>query len=237
MYFRPLPLMTVLAILSLGVLGWLGHWQLDRYFEKTAIAAAPPPAFREMALYPQLPPGARTQQVYGIFKGQSAWRRYVPVALSPGGPVSGIAPVDVLLAVNAAPVTDEIPEMVSGRFIALEVPVRRSVFTPKDKPQEDVWFAMDAKAALLRMGVEDVAGPLVYEPEQVMVRDPEGRLASGLFARALNPWADPAVMEELPPARHLGYALTWWGLALALIGVYLAFHHGRGRLRFRREGG
>ena len=236
MYFRPLPLMTVLAVLSLAILGWLGQWQMARYFEKTAIEAAPPPAFRELALYPRLPGGARTQQVYGLFKGQSAWRRYVPVSLTPDGSVAGIAPLDVLLAVNAAPVTGEIPPLLSGRFIALDVPVGRSAFTPDDKPQEDVWFAMDAVALLRRMGAADVAGSLVYEPEQIMVRDPEGRLAAGLFARAPNPWADPAVMEELPPARHLGYALTWWGLALALIGVYLAFHHGRGRLRFRGGG-
>jgi surfeit locus 1 family protein len=39
----------------------------------------------------------------------------------------------------------------------------------------------------------------------------------------------------LPPQRHFGYAITWWGLAIALIGVYLAFHYQKGRLRFRNE--
>ena len=31
---------------------------------------------------------------------------------------------------------------------------------------------------------------------------------------------------------HLNYAMTWYGLALALLGVYFAYHHGQGRLRF-----
>ena len=33
---------------------------------------------------------------------------------------------------------------------------------------------------------------------------------------------------------HLSYAVTWYGIALALIGVYLAFHHQAGRLSFGR---
>ncbi len=36
---------------------------------------------------------------------------------------------------------------------------------------------------------------------------------------------------------HLGYAITWYGIACALIGVYLAFHHQAGRLRFGRDAG
>ena len=32
------------------------------------------------------------------------------------------------------------------------------------------------------------------------------------------------------PNDHLQYAVTWFGLALALLGVYLVYHHSRGRL-------
>ena len=35
---------------------------------------------------------------------------------------------------------------------------------------------------------------------------------------------------------HLGYAITWYGIACALIGVYLAFHHQAGRLTFGAAG-
>jgi surfeit locus 1 family protein len=31
---------------------------------------------------------------------------------------------------------------------------------------------------------------------------------------------------------HLSYAMTWYGIALGLLAVYLAFHHQAGRLTF-----
>ena len=44
------------------------------------------------------------------------------------------------------------------------------------------------------------------------------------------PIPDGAVLPrpEVDPV-PLGYALTWWGLAGALVGVYLAFHARQGR--------
>jgi surfeit locus 1 family protein len=35
------------------------------------------------------------------------------------------------------------------------------------------------------------------------------------------------------PNNHLQYAITWFALALGLLGVYLAYHHSRGRLGLR----
>jgi surfeit locus 1 family protein len=32
---------------------------------------------------------------------------------------------------------------------------------------------------------------------------------------------------------HLQYAITWFALAAALLGVYLAYHISKGRLRWR----
>ena len=34
---------------------------------------------------------------------------------------------------------------------------------------------------------------------------------------------------------HLNYALTWFGVALSLIGVYIAYHVSAGRLGFRAK--
>ena len=50
-----------------------------------------------------------------------------------------------------------------------------------------------------------------------------------------NPFAGAAARDPLPPERHLGYAITWWGLAAALVGVYLAYHLRAGRLVVRRR--
>ena len=51
--------------------------------------------------------------------------------------------------------------------------------------------------------------------------------------RTANPYAFAKLLDPLPPQRHFGYALTWWGMAIGLLGVYLALHHSQGRLRFR----
>ena len=34
---------------------------------------------------------------------------------------------------------------------------------------------------------------------------------------------------------HLNYALTWFGIALSLIGVYFAYHVNAGRFGFRKS--
>ena len=72
--------------------------------------------------------------------------------------------------------------------------------------------------------------PDVFEPEVIRFVSENGPYLID------NPYARLRLDDELPPQRHFGYAITWWGLAMALIGVYLAFHHQKGRLRFRNEG-
>jgi surfeit locus 1 family protein len=47
-----------------------------------------------------------------------------------------------------------------------------------------------------------------------------------------NPFARMADADPLPPERHLGYAITWWGLAATLACIYFFYHASIGRLRF-----
>jgi surfeit locus 1 family protein len=42
-------------------------------------------------------------------------------------------------------------------------------------------------------------------------------------------WPKPGPIKVSLPDNHLGYAITWFGLALALVGVYIAFVVGRWR--------
>ena len=71
--------------------------------------------------------------------------------------------------------------------------------------------------------------PKIVEPVQMTVRS----AAETTRARqTLNPYAFAKPIDPLPPERHFGYALTWWGMALGLIGVYVALHRARGRLKF-----
>jgi surfeit locus 1 family protein len=71
---------------------------------------------------------------------------------------------------------------------------------------------------------------------------PEAGRVSPLFldaeAQPGETWPRGGVTRLDLPNRHLEYALTWYGLALALIGVYSIFVIGRlRRMRFDRESG
>jgi surfeit locus 1 family protein len=41
----------------------------------------------------------------------------------------------------------------------------------------------------------------------------------------------PAHLTQTPPERHVGYAVTWFLMAMALIAIYFIFHARAGRLR------
>ena len=46
-------------------------------------------------------------------------------------------------------------------------------------------------------------------------------------------WPEPAQHLPRPPNNHLSYAITWYGLAAALVAVFVAL--ARGRLRKERR--
>jgi surfeit locus 1 family protein len=79
-------------------------------------------------------------------------------------------------------------------------------------PDTNEWYEFDQEAMATALGVD---------PDQVL--DVWARADLGM----------PSSLTLTPPAKHLGYALTWFGLAAALIGVFLALHIARGRLRWR----
>ena len=57
-------------------------------------------------------------------------------------------------------------------------------------------------------------------PIDISELSPESALAAGA--------------DAMPPARHLGYALTWYGLAIVLLAIYFAYHMSVGRLALQR---
>jgi len=94
----------------------------------------------------------------------------------------------------------------------------RNWFTPADDPARGEWFTRDPAAIAAALKV-DRAAPFTID-------------------------ADAGGTGELPqggetvlsfPNNHLGYAFTWFGLALALVGVFAAY--AATRLRAERAGG
>lgn len=85
----------------------------------------------------------------------------------------------------------------------------RGAFTPTDDPARDQWFVRDPARLSAAAGLA-VARTLPYTIDA----DAEATPPSGL------PQAGETLLTFSDP--HLGYALTWYGLALAAIGVFAA---------------
>lgn len=98
-----------------------------------------------------------------------------------------------------------LPEAADDRTIVeLRRGYRGNLFTPAAQPQNLTFFSFDLPLIARALGAKDPAPYLGY-----LVSTPECGLVGG------------------PPQprfsnNHLGYAVTWFGLAAALLGVYAA---------------
>ena len=95
-------------------------------------------------------------------------------------------------------------------------PESRGLFTPADDPKSNVWYLRDPKA----MAAEKkwaTAAPFYIDQESPV--PPGGIPLPGKLSVELTD-------------NHLQYAITWFGLALALAGVYVVWLAGRFRRRY-----
>ncbi|MBM3608400.1 MAG: SURF1 family protein, partial [Alphaproteobacteria bacterium] len=92
---------------------------------------------------------------------------------------------------------------ITGHIRAAET---RSAFTPADTPEKGVWYTRDPRAMAAYLKLPDAA-PFVIDAD-----GPE------------NPggWPKPGAARIRIPNNHLSYALTWFGLAATLLGVFAA---------------
>ncbi|MEZ5955133.1 MAG: SURF1 family cytochrome oxidase biogenesis protein [Hyphomonas sp.] len=229
MSFRPYPVMTVLTLISLGILIWLGNWQYGRFLQKMALDKQEP---EWVVLDGTIVPDTE-MRVYFYANGQSGWMRVVGIDT---GEQVVFAPVELVTQVDPVLACDG-KGCAAGRFSARGIfkpPFRRNAFTAADDVPSRLFYALDPAefAKALPADVAARIAPDVFEPETLTIVSETGTVSVGE-----NPYARLRLDDELPPQRHFGYAITWWGLAFALIGVYLAFHHQKGRLRFRKERG
>jgi surfeit locus 1 family protein len=84
-------------------------------------------------------------------------------------------------------------------------PEPRNLFTPADDPSRGVFFTQDPGALAGAMGLAAYA-PFVIEADAGAEPLPEGGETRLTF-----------------PNNHLSYAFTWFGLAIALVGVFGAY--------------
>lgn len=231
MSFRPMPVLTLLSIASLVILLLLGNWQYARYAEKMELGVSGQLTVSQMIRVTlDRPADGFVQQVYGKADSKPLWRRYAV------GRVNGDdEPLLVMLEATegAQPIPrrlSSLPESLSFEGNIIERDVMRGLFSPDDNPEANIWNTMDPLLIGRNLGL-DQSRVRVAEPITLTVLNAANPLQS---RQTPNPYAFAKPIDPLPPERHFGYALTWWGMALALIGVYAALHHSRGRLRFRR---
>lgn len=225
-----------LALPALALLVGLGTWQLQRKAWKedliaqiTARVHQPPVAFAELEKRPTGTLEYARARVHGTFRHDREQLLWEPdPRLGPGYHVYTPLRLDDgrFILVNRGYVT-EAKKAPSSRPDAqvkgevdvvglLREPVARGMFSP-DRGADGVWYWRDldgiTKAAL---GADaGKAVPYALDAE----------------ATPANPggWPQGGVTRLTLPNRHLEYALTWYGLALTLVGVLAVFLIGRWR--------
>ena len=214
--------LTIVCALALALLMSLGVWQVQRMQWKNgliaqaeAAAALPPappvevlalhdPAFRKILIDC---PGLATApyvELQTIHEGQAGVRL-----------ISACRPTDfpaeflidrgfVAEGISARPpvAASVTPFRVTAE--PREVPPPGPMALPVDKGR---FFARDTLGMARALGVADPDPNTLFA---LTSSNPEWQ--------ALQPFAPPAAFSN----NHLGYALTWFGLALALVGFYIA---------------
>lgn len=232
--FRPYPVMTVLAAAALAVLCVLGWWQLERLTWKLDLIAAvearvdaePLPideliATQDPSLWEYAPVSAtgrfdhsREVHVFGQnLGGQIGWFIFTPLIRE------GAAPVIVNRGFVPQALKD--PLMRAEGQVAGVVTVtglaRQSgssnAFSPPPNFEVNEWYVRDRAAMASHMGVGEPVSLVIDSREDAPGGWPQGGQTRLEFTNS-----------------HLGYALTWFGLALTMIGVYIAYHWQKGRI-------
>jgi surfeit locus 1 family protein len=95
----------------------------------------------------------------------------------------------------------------------LRLPQRPGMFTPAPDPRTRLWFVKDVAKMAAALGVS--VPPILIEADATP--NPGG-------------WPLGGRTQTDIPNDHLQYAMTWFGLALSLLAIYLLYHRSRGRL-------
>ncbi|MCB1510686.1 MAG: SURF1 family protein [Hyphomicrobiaceae bacterium] len=228
---------TLLTVPALAVLVGLGTWQWERMAWKNALIArlqaaakSRPADYGTIALSAlprdeagsHLPVEVRgrfdhAREIYVFWAGTKTPGYLV---LTPFQPLKG---KPILINRGFVPEAKRNPAtrpqgQIAGETVVRGLLVRRggnaSTFTPAPDVSRRVWYDIVP---------EEMAEKLNLNIVRNFTIDADGAPNPGGLPRGR------AIAERVSqiPNRHLEYALTWWGLALTLIGVYAAFARGR----------
>jgi surfeit locus 1 family protein len=243
--FRPLPVLTFITLIMMGILLSLGTWQYQRLQWKTKLLAdidtaahaqplhsigdinalvteGKPVDFRRVSLTGTFTaPRVNHGQAFHVLRPMEAalvWQLYQPFISNEQGVYVATIEFDKDGDIAA-------PKGLSGMatingYIRLVQPANR--FTPNNNPDANRWFSVNGSPELLDWA-EAVAGTditISYFIDQVLEETDANNL----------PVKIPDIRNH-----HLDYMLTWYSFVLILLVIYLILHKKQGRLRFIRE--
>jgi surfeit locus 1 family protein len=234
MRFKPYPGFTIAAIIMIAILIGLGVWQMQRLTWKENLiatvnghmAAAPVSLDQVLAMSAD---DAQYRKVVLGGRFDNAKEAYVFTTDVNGDPVYHVLTPFITNDGRTLMVDrGEIPQgklspqsrtAVEGQTHIVgvwRVPDGTGFFTPKPEPDKHIWYARDLAGIAAADGVR-LAAPVVIEADS-----------------SPNPGGLPVGGQTVVdfPNNHLQYAITWFGLAAGLLGVYLAYHISKGRLTF-----
>lgn len=221
---------TIAAVVVLAILFSLGTWQLQRKAWKEDLIAKI--EARSHAVPLPLADAARRVkagedleyarvQVSGRFDDGKVAYLFAPGPAGPGWHVySAMEPAGGgSLIVNRGFVPDDAKGRIAGPAHPGEVqitgllrlPERRTLFTPDNDAGRNIWYWRDLAGMARAMRLEGAGLYPFFIDAEASARPPVAGEPQGGVTRV--------VLSN----RHLEYAVTWYGLGLTLIGVYLAF--------------
>ena len=226
-----LVLPTILAVGAFAVLVGLGTWQLQRKAWKDAlvdrIAArvqAPPLPFD--AVLARARSGEDLEYtrvaVTGRWLPAQEWHLWVATSAGPGWHVYAplLTAAGPVVIVNRGFVPDarrdpaSRPELGGGAEAhvvgLLRMPEAKGAFTPDNAADRNIWYWRDLGGMARTLPAGTGVAPFFLDA-----------VKNGAAAQAGAP--EGGVTRLDIPNNHLQYALTWYGLAATLVGVYSAF--------------
>ena len=222
--------LTLATLVAFAMLIWLGTWQLQRLRWKTdllnriaALQSAPaqplgPVLARARARgdvdYTRVTsacPGLETGpalRLFAVYQGLAGYRLITACPLPPGRSYDTILVDRGFVGLQGGEEAHDIPgQPISTPVIGiLRGGGGKTFVTPANQPAQNQWYWRDLPAMARALKAPNPA------PVFLMLESPSP--ASG------EP--RPAPLPVDLPNNHLGYAITWFGLAAALAGVYLA---------------
>jgi surfeit locus 1 family protein len=220
---------TAMMIVLLG----LGSWQVKRLFWKQALlaqiaraeAAPPVPLAWIQAQSGTAPLSPFTKvSVTGTYLADETALYGAEVRDIPSGPAMGARLIEplrqkdgggiVLVDRGWVPQSRPVPLDQPSGTVTVSGYIRpgdtAGWFSAKDDPAARRFFTLDPKA------IGDAIGQPNIRPFLLVTLAASTRASS-----IVDHWPDPARHLPRPPNNHLSYAITWYGLAVALLAIFI----------------